>query len=342
MKLKKFIAGCLFASILSYTSIATFAISQVPVKFIESTTTIEDITTAGTDSHDVNPVYFGSFTGTVKEIKDFSPIEGSKFVSLESSEGSPANIIISRDTYIVNHENLKVGALLTAYYDANAPMILIYPPQYNAEVVVINNKDQNVKVDKFDKDLVSSDGMLKLNIGEDTEILLPNGETFKGELANRKLVVIYGMSTKSIPAQTTPTQIIVLSEKIEAVPTPPSDEDAHKSITLNIVPNHQQINAFSAYLNDKNTVMVPLRTAAEALGYEVTWDGQLKEVQVGKSIRFTLNQDNYSYMKTAPMLLGTAPQLVEETTFVPLNFFEKVMSLEKVEANESQVILMSK
>ena len=67
-----------------------------------------------------------------------------------------------------------------------------------------------VKVDYFNKDLVSGNGQLKLNIGPRTHVLLPNNQIFLGNLGNQDLVVIYGPSTKSIPAQTTPIEVIVL------------------------------------------------------------------------------------------------------------------------------------
>ena len=36
-------------------------------------------------------------------------------------------------------------------------MIMIYPPQYSAEVVVVENERENVKFDYFNENLISSD-----------------------------------------------------------------------------------------------------------------------------------------------------------------------------------------
>jgi hypothetical protein len=68
---------------------------------------------------------------------------------------------------------------------------------------------QNVKADYFNSQLVSSDGALKLNIVPSTHIILKNDQPYNGSLMNRNLIVLYGASTKSIPAQTTPYKIIV-------------------------------------------------------------------------------------------------------------------------------------
>ena len=69
---------------------------------------------------------------------------------------------------------------------------------------------RNVKVDYFHNQLVSSDGQLQLNLSPYTPILLTNGQPFSSIPANRDLIVIYGPSTMSIPAQTTPYRVIVL------------------------------------------------------------------------------------------------------------------------------------
>ena len=82
---------------------------------------------------------------------------------------------------------------------------------------------QNIKVDKFDSDLVSGDKTLKLKLSDETEIEWLNGikifffvkptpEQLADLIANKKLIVFYGATTKSIPAQTTPTKIIVLED----------------------------------------------------------------------------------------------------------------------------------
>ena len=59
---------------------------------------------------------------------------------------------------------VTVGDRVTGYYDGDAPTILIYPPQYQALVMVKENPYQNVKVDYFNSQLLSSDGQLQLNL----------------------------------------------------------------------------------------------------------------------------------------------------------------------------------
>ena len=73
-----------------------------------------------------------------------------------------------------------------------------------------DNQYENVKVDYFDSDLVSSDGKLKLNIAPTTQVVLENDQSFTKIPKNRDLIVVYGASTKSIPAQTVPYKVIVI------------------------------------------------------------------------------------------------------------------------------------
>lgn len=158
---------------------------------------------------------FKYFEGRLTRISDFrvtarTPDGCFKLMSLVNSEGSPANFVVTPSTYSVGHETLRVGDQVIGFYDANAPVPLIYPPRYEALVMARVERGRNVTVDFFDAGLVSSDGRLKLNIGPSTRILLENSQAFNRNPANHNLVVTYGPTTRSIPAQTTPYEIIVL------------------------------------------------------------------------------------------------------------------------------------
>jgi hypothetical protein len=159
---------------------------------------------------------FAAFSGTVASIEDFYTGQDDasagcyKLISLQNMDMGPVNFVISPGTYFVNHEVIEVGDEVTGFYDANAPVPLIYPPQYRAIVMAKNTGPENVTVDYFNNQLISSDGNLKLNIAPSTEIILTNDQIFNRYPGNRNLIVLYGPTTFSIPAQTTPYKIIVL------------------------------------------------------------------------------------------------------------------------------------
>ena len=158
---------------------------------------------------------FGSWKGTVVEISVQYSDPPTYIFSLEGEVGS-ANFIADFNTFTLGSAP-EVGDTITGFFLMDMPMAMIYPPQYNVSVIV-NGEFTNLHVDRFDDELVSYDGSLMLEIGDNTEIILQDGEIFDCELAHRKLVVVYDISTRSIPAQTTPSKIIVLFERFATGP----------------------------------------------------------------------------------------------------------------------------
>lgn len=158
---------------------------------------------------------FSAIKGTIVRIEDFYLNEKFqagcyKLMSLESTDRGLINFVISPETYFVDHKTVNVGDDVTGFYDSSSPALLIYPPQYPAIVVSKNEVYQNVTVDYFDNELISRNGALKLNIESSTEVVLTNDQLFSIYPGNRNLIVIYGPTTKSIPAQAEPYKIIVL------------------------------------------------------------------------------------------------------------------------------------
>ncbi len=294
-------------------------------------------------------VYFNSFTGIVKEINSYVNTDGTisdekTFVLTEDGEGRLTNFLVNKDTFWATDKTLDVGSQVTGFYDATRPVIMIYPPQYVAEVMVVDlPQGQSIKTDRFDENLVSSDNWLKLNVSDETKIILEDGKAFTGELKNRKLVVYYDVTTRSIPAQTTPSKIVVLFE--EAVPPLHQLTDEEKQdwadtvASMSLVVNGKTIKAPAPYAKEDGAVMVPIRAVGEALGFQVTWDNAEKSVTLNKSISFTLFKDYYIYFKTAPILLGTAPDTHGGSTYVPLTFFTQVARMDEAFIKDGQIIV---
>jgi hypothetical protein len=163
--------------------------------------------------------YYGYFSGTVTAIEDFwtyNEEEGcNKLITLTDGGGNIVNFVATPATYFVGREALNVEDSATGFYDTTLPVILIYPPQYRAVAMAKASPLRNVKVDRFDSQLISSDGTLKLNVSPSTQIVLENDQRFSGSLENRDLIVIYGATTRSIPAQTTPYKIIVICRRMQ-------------------------------------------------------------------------------------------------------------------------------
>ncbi len=160
-------------------------------------------------------VNFQSFRGTVTQIDDSMIGRNGeeagcyKVITIRDSQGGIVNFVVSPNTYFVYAEIVKPGDLITGYFDGDAPVPLIFPPQYPALIIVKENNFESVKVDFFNSQLVSRDGQLRLNLSPNTPVILKNWQPFTQNPANRNLIVIYGPATRSIPAQTTPFEVIV-------------------------------------------------------------------------------------------------------------------------------------
>jgi len=300
---------------------------------------------------------FIAFSGTVRgiEIPETEEFGFTKMILAESSEGSEIAFRITDNTYFVTDNEIEIGADIIGFYDGRAPMIMIYPPQPEAAVIAIDMEEgKSIKVDRFNEDLQSKDGRLRLNIGSDTETILQNNEAFDGELTNRALVVIYSEVTGSRPARTTPEKIIVLFERavhpihiltdeelagiengfggmVEAIPPIHTftDEElmalAKSSQNLTVKLNDVELNGPQPFVNDSGEFMLPVRAVAEAMELPVEWFEDTRTVQVGIGASFIIGYDSYSRARMAPTQLGTAPIIRDSRAFVPLEFFTVIL-----------------
>lgn len=282
---------------------------------------------------------FTSFSGKVTQIADYS-YEGAKMISLVNEGGQPANIIVDQDTYILDNASITEGDFLTVFYDQSLPMIMIYPPQYKAEVIVVGEVHENIKVDVFNEDLVSSDNALKLNLAHTTKIISVDGNLFEGKLAHKKLVVLYGATTKSIPAQTIPTKIVVLLDEKDSSSVN-QGSGAREEVPVHdgplaVIVKGKQLEA-TGYVDDAGTVMVPLRPVAQVLGLEVRWD-KIEEKVFLENDMFLQIGGAYYTRSMEQMALETAPVLRQGTTFVPLSFIQEALGV-KANLSGAEIII---
>ena len=197
--------------------------------------------------------------------------------------GSPATFAITEDT--IQNSKTKdiptVGESVKVIVDGNAPMTLQEPPVYTAVAVI--RTEENVYAGEFDEEdgwLVSEDNAFAFN----TEGTDYNAE----ELEDNDLIVIYGASTRSIPAQITPSQVIVLkdnnAEFKEHLKGEADRKKKENKKNIDMYVNRVKID-FAQYDNvepfiEDDYTLVPLRAVAEALGCEVSYDDTTKTVTI--------------------------------------------------------------
>lgn len=255
----------------------------------------------------------------IEEVVDFQQFEGeitdvvtrengSQLLVIEDKE-QPFALTVDKETIVLDNTGKKIelqkGMKFTAYVDVMKPAILIYPPQYAPEVIIVQTEGAGVaEFGTFDLNLLNHENTLKLTIDDKTEITGLTGDKLaKDDLINAQALVFYTVATASIPAQTTPTKVIVFGEA-----TFPEAELA--------VENSKQVDGVT---------MVPLRALAEELGYKVTSTGKGAILTKGNaSYEITRGQKQYTHNR-AIKAFDVAPTLLEEnTTYVPQTFIESL------------------
>ncbi|PWW08518.1 copper amine oxidase-like protein [Paenibacillus cellulosilyticus] len=111
-----------------------------------------------------------------------------------------------------------------------------------------------------------------------------------------------------------------------------------------IVPVTEQPTAAASFTIDadklaagpKGTKLVPLRQAAEALGFKVAWNGTTHSAELSRGAQWTqvtVGQNSYFFNRVAPFELSAAPTIVKGSLYVPLDFFDQVLKLSVSEEN---------
>lgn len=339
---KKILAAVLAAAMLTMTG-AAFADTEI--------TTNEDITAATLET--AAQKQYISATFTLNELST-DTTEGVLGRWEASNENGEAVIVVVNTALVVNNQgerisaaDIKAGDSVTIYYNINDPMLMIMPPQYIPEVLVVNNENPGfVDVDRYSEELVNADNTLALNIDDSVSIEYASGKRMSAtaeDIKNADAAVFYENTTRSIPAQTTPSKVIILdntenNDTADADINQPADingeilddiavePETHAVLTV----NGSEVDAHFVEL--EGVTMLPVRTVAESLGLDVAWDDVLKSVTVGTTamgVTFRIDEDYYTKARMTPAQLGMAPQLItiDDTgiTYVPLNFFSDIL-----------------
>ena len=262
-------------------------------------------------------------SGEIKEINMAQDTAGRARILLD--KGGEDTVVLNfaaEATYIADQESsepigiqdLKVGDIVTVYSHVSTPVANSIPPQYTPEVMVVKSGDESAeafKVDVFDNEGISSDGMLKLNLGEETRVSGYDGtERSAADAYGQTLLVYYGASTKSIPAQTTPDKVVILKSR---------DRINAENYVRNLDEEYTYVTG--------EAVRVQLRHVAEDFGYTVEWIADTQSIALTKgavSFTLTIGSADYGYNRSMRQF-ENAPMLVEGKTYVDSAFVEELI-----------------
>lgn len=313
----------------------------------EETDTTAPVETASYISVDVTVVKTDSdVDGIIKTTTD---------VNNKDDQNNTVNLKITDDTLVYDNlgnkkalSDLTDGSKITVFTGSYEPTPLILPVQYTANVIIINgDKEGNVNADTYladEEGYTNAANTLNIAAADDTKIVDKNEKEYKGDLDKNDLIVFYGASTKSIPAQTTPTKIVVLGEnefalkQIEAAknatPAPTAAPETTVAPEVTEAPQVNYAGLVNVVIGDKNvsdvyakdnTTMVPLREVAEAAGFTVTWDAENRAVILNDGVySLKIGENSYVKGKMMPLTLSAAPEIVNDLTYVPAEFFAEV------------------
>lgn len=244
-------------------SAASITIMSMPVFAEEQPVVVSGKTDISKDVDEVSEKTklesnYSVLKGTIKTITTND--DGSVKIEFNSTQTgdiifneSSGDCIVINGLAIADFTEIKDGAEVTVILDNNAPMALSYPGQTSGAVAFILNSDKSVEVDKFDDNLVGS--KIAIKIGENTKIIDIRGTKQKlseEDLKGHECLVIYGVATKSIPAQTTPDLVVVLDNADTNSETEP-EEDSKE---------------------------VALRKTLEEMGYKIEWVANDKPITI--------------------------------------------------------------
>lgn len=313
----------------------------------EETDTTAPVETASYISVDVTVVKTDSdVDGIIKTTTD---------VNNKDDQNNTVNLKITDDTLVYDNlgnkkalSDLTDGSKITVFTGSYEPTPLILPVQYTANVIIINgDKEGNVNADTYladEEGYTNAANTLNIAAADDTKIVDKDEKEYKGDLDKNDLIVFYSVSTKSIPAQTTPTKVVVLGKneialkQIEAAknatPAPTAAPETTVAPEVTEAPQVSYAGLVNVVIGDKNvsdvyakdnTTMVPLREVAEAAGFTVTWDAENRAVILNDGVySLKIGENSYVKGKMMPLTLSAAPEIVNDLTYVPAEFFAEV------------------
>ncbi|WP_157764798.1 stalk domain-containing protein [Solibacillus sp. R5-41] len=251
-----------------------------------------------------------------------------------TDENNPFNFRTDKNTIVLdkkgNKVELKKGDKVSLFVSTNQPMILIFPPQYSPAVVIVEDEKSptNVVVTDFNEGFINKENDLKLNISNETVIVNEKGEKVAKEalLENHHAIVFYGVTTRSIPAQTTPEKIVVFPNETNETVVEEKKENTSTEEKAAVVVETNEMDAEIAKLINKDfyevdgKVMVPLRIVAEGLGFKVDTTTTKTGAIVSKgALSYTITRGEKMYghnralaqFEVAPALLESGKTYVE-------------------------------
>lgn len=269
----------------------------------------------------------GKITAVNESSVEFTPEgkDGSYILNI-----SEETAVSDKDGISMNLSELKEGDFITAF--ASSAEMQSLPPQAGAFAVIRHGENEDFPIymeisevasDDYGTFAYSKDGNYKISVSDDAEYKpFKTRQIVKADdiMEGSRILVFAKSMTMSIPALMNPDKVVLISNP---APETPADGTVY---TI-----EADGKSFEAKPHSENGVdYIPVRAAAEALGYDVDWNDSLKAVTVGTvqlGATFNVGVNKYTKAKMKAQELSAAPILVDEKMYVPTDFFTEILEL---------------
>lgn len=336
MNMRKILTGVLAAAMLSANVVA---LAEEEVMLISANPAEKDIMLISENpaEEEVVAVYDKAIlAGTVKLDEELYIIdENEQEIVINTDENT---LFVTKEGFKTSREELKDGDKVTVV--AASAMTMSLPPQVYGYVVMVGEElPIYVEVSSIETDedentvLFSKDGNYKVVIGEETEFAPFATRNIVGlaDIKEGSRILVYSnLMTMSIPAMMPAQKVVILPDEAMV-----SEETEPETIVLNGETLDAEIkNIDGAYL-------LPVRKVSETAGLAVAWDDTLKAVTVGTTpmgVTFNVGENSYTKAKMMPMTLSSAPIIIDDLTYVPVDFFTELLGA-AVETKDGAIVI---
>lgn len=345
---KKQIFAMGMSAILACSSVAFAADVATPANTTTSAETEQTVSTAAVTR-----------LGAMATVKQVNQTEGVvKSVLITTDDEQEIQLNIGEQTLVVDNQTgtvagldtLKAGDKIFAYY--SAAMTRSLPPQSACELILVNVGEQAtaslhevgtvIPEENARVAILNAAGDMIIRMDDKTAITSLDGKTLTtGDLtAGTRFLAWYDIVLTSYPGQTYAEKVVVLSN------AEPRETETQPTETVEYQPTEWTIVAGGKTLDVKataqgETVVIPVRAVAEALGCTVSYeqkDGK-EFVTVENDTRamtMEIGVDNYvsttklegAVGMTAPAQYGVAPYVTDGTTYAPADMFKALVGFD--------------
>lgn len=255
------------------------------------------------------------FMKVAGEIVSIQTESKGKYYATVKTDKEEFGFYFDDQTLVLNNAGDKVelskGLEFMAFVDTRKPMIMIYPPRYSPDVIIVQSKNPgSVELQRFNKKLLNEKGDLVIHVTDETEIHNLSGKKVsKDAIVDKDVLIFYEYVLESYPAQAGPNKIVVLEREQSTI---------DKAIDIANKDSYEV----------DGVKMVPLRRVAEQLGFNVDSNGKVTVISKGNvSFTVTLGVKHYGYNK-ALRYFEVEPALLEKgKTYVPHELLEQLIEL---------------